>query len=77
MKTVSMLEFRKNALEIVKGVKRGQRVLLTYRGEPVARLEPPDISPQANDPFYTLADLADGNGTSLTNSEIDKAIYGP
>ena len=47
MKTVSMLEFRKNAMEIVKGVQRGQRVVLTYRGEPVARLEPPESSRQA------------------------------
>ena len=76
MKTVSMLEFRKNALEIVKGVQRGQRVVLTYRGEPMARLEPPESSPQADDPFYTLADLADGSGKSLTNRQIDEAIYG-
>ena len=76
MKTVSMLEFRKNALKIVKGVQRGQRVVLTYRGEPVARLEPPEPSPQADDPFYTLADLADGSGTSLTNRQIDEAVYG-
>lgn len=76
MKTVSMLEFRNNALEIVKGVKRGQSVLLTYRGEPVARLEPPESSPQADDPFYALADLADGRGVNLTNREIDETIYG-
>ena len=72
MKTVSMLEFRNNALEIVKGVKRGQSVLLTYRGEPVARLEPPDSSPQADDPSHALADLAAGRRVNLTTRYIDE-----
>ena len=76
MKTVSMLEFRQNALAIVQGVQGGQRVMLTYRGRPVAILEPPDVAPQHGDPFYALADLADGNGRNQTNQEIDEAIYG-
>ena len=76
MKTVSMLEFRRNALAIVKGVQGGQRVMLTYRGKPVARLEPPEVAPQHGDPFYTLADLADGSGRNQTNQEIDEAVYG-
>ena len=76
MKSVSMLEFRQNALAIVKGVQKGQRVMLTYRGKPVARLEPPEAFPQADDPFYTLCDLADGSGQNQTNREIDEAIYG-
>lgn len=75
MKRVTMLEFRKNALQIVKGVQQGQPVMLTYRGEPVARLEPPESAPQT-DPFYTLADLADGSGKSLTNQQIDETLYG-
>ena len=76
MKSVSMLEFRRNALAIVQGVQGGQRVMLTYRGKPVARLEPPEVVPQLGDPFYALADLADGSGRNQTNQEIDEAIYG-
>ena len=59
-----------------RGFKEAQRVMLTYRGKPVARLEPPDVAPQHGDPFYALADLADGNGRNQTNQEIDEAIYG-
>ena len=50
--------------------------MLTYRGKPVARLEPPEVAPQHGDPFYALADLADGSGRNQTNQEIDEAIYG-
>ena len=77
MKTVSMLEFRQNAEEIVAQVAKGQRMILTYRGKPVARLEP--ISSQGHDgddPFYALDQLADPTGRALNNRQMDKIIYG-
>jgi prevent-host-death family protein len=77
MKTVSMLEFRRRAEAIVQQVCRGQRLILTYRGKPVARLEPIIESALAqDDPFYQLHQLADGKGKSLSNEEIDKTVYG-
>ena len=76
MKTVSMLELRKNAQEIVEKVERGQPYLLTYRGRPVARIEPIETSAQKDDPFYSLGELADSEGKSLTNRQIDEALYG-
>ena len=77
MKTVSMLEFRKNASSIIRRAMRGQRMLLTYRGKPVLRLEPIDDpeEPAQDDPFYALAELADAGGESLTNAEIDRILY--
>ena len=45
MKTISMLEFRHHAEKVIAQVQKGQRLILTYRGKPVARLEP--IAPQA------------------------------
>ncbi|HHK42165.1 MAG TPA: type II toxin-antitoxin system prevent-host-death family antitoxin [Planctomycetaceae bacterium] len=77
MKTVSMLRFRQNAEEILKSVERGERIVLTYRGKPIARLEPiaaPDIP--RDDPFYTLDELADTDVPSLTNTEMDETVYG-
>lgn len=77
MKTVSMLEFRRRAEAIVQQVCRGQPFILTYRGKPVARLEPivgPAVA--AADPFYRLDQLADAKGKSLTNDEIDRTVYG-
>jgi len=76
MRTVSMLEFRQNAQEYLKIVQRGERIVLTYRGKPVARLEPIHFGAVEDDPFYALDALADSQAPSLTNEQIDQAIYG-
>jgi prevent-host-death family protein len=77
MKYVSMLEFRRDAERIIAQVQRGQRLILTRRGKPVARLEPiEDELPDPNDPFYSMTDIAAEGGESLTNAQIDKLLYG-
>jgi antitoxin (DNA-binding transcriptional repressor) of toxin-antitoxin stability system len=77
MKTVSMLQFRKAADRILEQVRRGERFVLTYRGHPVARLEPIVVeTAYAADPFYRLGELADKTGKALSNRDIDRAIYG-
>ena len=81
MKTLSMLEFRRNARRALAALSRGERFLLTYRGKPVARLEPIRPEPSAvpeDDPLLRVDDFAvDGAGGPLTNAEIDPLIYGP
>ena len=77
MKTVTMLKFRNDAEAILKQVGRGQSFVLTYRGKPVAKLEPlaeQEIS--ADDPVYRLSELATSKGESLSNQEMDRLIYG-
>jgi len=77
MKTVSMLAFRKRADQVLKQVGQGQAFVLTYRGRPVARLEPiRRRTIDANDPIYGLADLASETADPLTNEEIDETLYG-
>jgi len=77
VKTVSLLEFRKKARTVLDCVKRGQSVVLTYRGKPVARLEPvTSRSAPEQDPFYSLDRLAVVGGESLSNGEIDRAVHG-
>ncbi len=77
MQTVSMLEFRKHAETILTRVRKGQRLVLTHRGRPVARLEPlRHTLPDPDDPAYRLYELADSRGESLTNEEIDRTVYG-
>jgi prevent-host-death family protein len=76
MESVSMVEFRRDAEAIIRKVQRGKRLVLTHRGKPVLRLEPyqePAIS--ADDSFYSLAQLATGEGEPLTNEEIDRIVY--
>lgn len=77
MKKVSMLDFRLDAERIIAQVQKGERLILTRRGKPVARLEPIDqATPAAEDPFYSLTELA-AAGASLSNAQIDKVLYGP
>lgn len=76
MKEVSMLEFRRDAERIIAQVQKGERLILTRRGKPVARLEPIREAPlDANDSFYSLCELAEPSG-SLTNRQMDEVIYG-
>jgi prevent-host-death family protein len=78
MKTVSMVHFRHHAEEIIAQVQKGQRLLLTRRGKPVARLEPIlPSTPSEDDPFYSLGELADTSGIPLSNRQIDDILYGP
>jgi antitoxin (DNA-binding transcriptional repressor) of toxin-antitoxin stability system len=76
MKSVSMLEFRKDAERVLQQVIKGRSFVLTYRGKAVARLEPlgrQSIDP--DDPIYRLTEIAESGG-ALTNEEIDKIVYG-
>jgi len=76
MKTVTVLEFRKNAKKIIQWVTEGQRLMMTYRGKPVARIEPlEDNNPDANDPFYLLAQQAVEEGIDLSNEDMDRILY--
>ena len=77
MDTVSMAEFRRDAEAIIRKALQGKRMILTYRGKPVMRLEPIiNEQPDPGDPFYKLAELADSEGESLTNEEMDRIVYG-
>jgi antitoxin (DNA-binding transcriptional repressor) of toxin-antitoxin stability system len=76
MEKVSLLEFRRHAVAVIRKVRQGKRLIMTYRGAPVMRLEPigPGM-PAADDPFYKIAQLATAEGRPLTNEEIDQAVY--
>lgn len=75
-----MLEFRKDALRTLRAVQRGERLLLTYRGKPVARIEP--VRPTKaeavqEDPIFRIEEFAiRGPGGKLPNEEIDRLVYG-
>lgn len=74
MKKISMLEFRLNTEKIIKQVQSGQSLILTRRGNPVARIEPIVQETQdPNDPFFLLSGI--GKGASLSNAEMDGIIY--
>jgi prevent-host-death family protein len=77
MQTISLLDFRQDAEGILARVQKGQRIILTRRGKPVARLEPiADDAPGTEDPFYRLGELSAAGGESLSNAQIDDIVYG-
>jgi hypothetical protein len=72
MKTVTMLEFRREAEGIL-------RFILSHRGRPAARLEPlAEAAPDAaRDPFLTIARRAAPSPKGRTqHEEIDRILYG-
>jgi len=76
MKTVTMLELRKNAKQVVDRAQHGERMLLLYRGAPAMVLEPYRKEKALDDdPVFSLPSVK-GNGESLSNEEMDEVIYG-
>jgi antitoxin (DNA-binding transcriptional repressor) of toxin-antitoxin stability system len=77
MKSISMLEFRNQAEEVLNQVQQGVAFVLTYRGKAVARLEPilQEKVPE-DDPIFDLPKLANSSAAPLTNEAIDQIVYG-
>jgi prevent-host-death family protein len=80
MKTVTMLEFRRDAAGVLRRVARGERLVLSHRGKPAARLEPITRGPAAdseNDPFLSIGRRARRSPKGQTNHrDIDRILYG-
>jgi prevent-host-death family protein len=62
---------------VLRAVRAGRSLTLTYRNKPLARIVPLKAQAEvsANDPVFRLHELAEPMGP-LTNSEMDAAIYG-
>jgi antitoxin (DNA-binding transcriptional repressor) of toxin-antitoxin stability system len=80
MKTVTMLEFRKNAERILRRLAKGERLVLSHRGKAAARLEPVTAAPGAallDDPFLGIGRRATASPKGKTkHAEIDRILYG-
>lgn len=81
MKTVTMLEFRKDAAGYLRRVARGERFVLSHRGKPAARLEPVESTASeeeaAVDPFLKIGDRAKPAPKGPTDhKDIDAILYG-
>ena len=76
MKQISMLQFRKHSKQIIKWARQGKRMILTYRGNPVFRIEPiRENAPDKNDLFYSIDQIAINEGGNLTNQKMDEIVY--
>lgn len=78
MKTITMLNFRRNAATALREVQRGCKLILSYRGKPVAELGPVAAKKSQfapDDPLFELLDKAErdpllNSGRSLTNRKL-------
>jgi len=80
MNMVSMLEFRQNAQSVLRRIAKGERLLLSHRGKPAARLEPltsAGNNVSQDDPFLTISSRATASPKGKTrHADIDRIIYG-
>jgi len=75
--TISTHDMRFKFDRVLRAVKAGRSLTLTYRNQPLARIVPLPTRGEvpANDPIFRLHELAEPIGP-LTNAEIDATIYG-
>ncbi len=80
MKTINLLEIRKNTKGILRHVADGECFVLSYRGHPAAQLGPLVSNASgdlAADPFFTIAQRATPSPKSKTRPrDIDSILYG-
>ena len=75
---ISTNELRLNFDRVLKAVKQGRSLTLTYRNKPLARIVPlkEERLLSGDDPIYRMYEFAEPIGAPLTNEEMDKLIYG-
>ena len=80
MKTITMLELRQNAQSVLRRIAKGERLLLSHRGKPAARLEPlatASNNVRSNDSFLTIGSRATASPKGKTrHANIDRILYG-
>ena len=74
---ISTHEMRFEFERVLRAVKTGRSLTLTYRGKPLARIVPlrEEQTIAEDDPIFRLDELAEPIGP-LTNAEIDALVYG-
>jgi len=75
--SISTHDMRFKFGRVLRAVRQGRSLTLTYRNKPLARIVPvssvTELSP--NDPIFRLDEISEPIGP-LTNAEIDAAVYG-
>jgi prevent-host-death family protein len=78
---VNMHDAKTRLSQLVARAEKGERIIIARAGKPVAELGPARrkarLSVSLDDPLLNLDEFAvDGPGGKLTNSEIDRVLYG-
>lgn len=80
-KVVNIHAAKTRLSQLVARAEKGERITIARAGKPVAELGPPRRGRRAtlpaDDPLLNLDKFAvEGPGGKLTNSEIDRVLYG-
>jgi antitoxin (DNA-binding transcriptional repressor) of toxin-antitoxin stability system len=75
---ISINELRLEFDRVLKALKQGRTLTLTYRNKPLASIAPieADAALRADDSIYRMYELAASIGGKVTNRDIDRLIYG-
>jgi len=78
---VNMHDAKTRLSQLVARAERGERITIARAGKPVATLGPPPRSTRVmlppDDPLLNLDEFAvEGRGGALTNTDIDRILYG-
>jgi prevent-host-death family protein len=74
---ISTNDLRFDFGRVLKAVKSGKSMTLTYRNKPLARIVPLPAGKEVHedDPLFSLHELAEPIGP-MSNRQMDKTIYG-
>jgi prevent-host-death family protein len=80
-KVVNMHDAKSRLSQLVARAEKGERIVIARAGKPVAELGPAGKARRnslpVTDPLLNLDEFAvDGPGGKLTNTEIDRVLYG-
>ena len=75
--SISTHQMRFEFERVLRAVKAGRSLTLTYRNKPLARIVPlnEELLVAEDDPIFRLDELSEPIGP-LTNTEIDRLVYG-
>jgi prevent-host-death family protein len=75
---ISTNELRLEFDRVLRAVRQGRSLTLTYRNKPLARIVPlkEEHLLREDDPIYRMYDRAEPIGAPLTNEEMDRLVYG-
>lgn len=66
--------------QLLARAERGERIIIARNGKPVAQLGPAPrakrVAPSPDDPLLNLGDFAVEGAGGLTNTDIDRLLYG-
>lgn len=81
MDTITMLDLRTNSETLLKKLKKKEKVILSFRGKPIATIHPIVEEEWEEDIFYKFLQTMPKNNKSkkkksISNTEIDSLVYG-